>query len=328
MNTASTIASTAAALRSGEITSVELVHDMIATADKYDAAVGIFIDRYTDAALVAAETADARRDAGEPLGSLHGIPLGVKDIITTAEGATTAQSLVHDPSSTTGDAVVVERLRRAGAIVMGKLTTMEFAIGGPDRSKPFPVPRNSWSIDHWAGGSSSGSGSGVSLGAVLGALGTDTGGSIRIPASFCGVSGLMPTFGLVPKSGCVPLGYSLDHIGPMARSAQDCALMLEVIAGPDASDPSTRDASVPPYGASLTGDLTGIRIGVDRLARVGGESEDPAIAPALEAALEVMRERGARVVPVELPFYTEMSVLSVALDDDDGVIDGGDVVRV
>jgi len=304
---ARTLTEAAAAVATGETTSVALVQEAIAVADTYDAAVGIFIDRYADGALEAAEMADAARSAGEPVGPLAGVPLGIKDIITTADGPTTAQSVVHDPASFTGDAVVVQRLKAAGGIVMGKLTTMEFAIGAPDDTKPFPIPRNAWSLDHWAGGSSSGSGSSVALGAVYGALGTDTGGSIRIPAAFNGITGLMPTYGRVPKSGCVPLGFSLDHIGPMARSAADCALLFDVLAGPDASDPTTLDVPVDSCAAALTGDLSGVRIGVDRLARVAGDREDPALAGAWEAALAVLEARGAEIVEIELPFYAEMT---------------------
>src|SRR6201996_337066 len=230
-----TITDAAAALRSGQVSSVELVSEAIAVADAADETLGVFLNRFVDQSLAAAKEADAKQAAGEELGPLHGIPLGIKDIITTSEGVSTAQSLILDPAWSHGDAEVVTRLRDAGGIIAGKLTTMEFAIGMPDFSKPFPIPRNPWNPDHWTGGSSSGSGSSVAAGMVLGALGTDTGGSIRIPAAFCGITGLMPSFGRVPKSGCVPLGYSLDHIGPMARSARDCALMLSVLAGHDAS---------------------------------------------------------------------------------------------
>jgi aspartyl-tRNA(Asn)/glutamyl-tRNA(Gln) amidotransferase subunit A len=305
---ARTLAEAAAALRAGELTSVALVSEAIAIADLYDGPAGVFIERYVDQALAQAERADAAVAAGEPVGPLHGIPLGIKDIISTADGPTTCQSLVFDPASTGGDAVVVQRLKAAGGIVMGKLSTCEFAIGAPDETKPFPIPRTPWSLDHWAGGSSSGSGSSVALGAVYGALGTDTGGSIRIPSAYCGVSGLMPTFGRVPKSGCAPLGYSLDHIGPMARSAADCAVMFDVLAGPDASDPTTLDVPVDSYSAALTGDLTGVRIGVDLLARIGGEYADSAVLPAFEAAVQALAQRGAEIVEVELPFYAEMSV--------------------
>ena len=302
-----TLSDAAAALRAGETTSVDLVRDAIAVADLYDKPVGVFIDRYLDRAMTAAQLADDVLASGDPVGPLTGIPLGIKDIISTSDGPTTCQSLVHDPDSFTTDAVVVDRLKAAGGIVMGKLSTCEFAIGAPDATKPFPIPRNAGSLDHWAGGSSSGSGSSVALGAVYGALGTDTGGSIRLPSAYCGITGLMPTFGRVPKSGCAPLGYSLDHIGPMARSAADCALMFDVMAGPDASDLTTLDVPVPSYTEALTGDLTGVRVGVDSLDRVGGEYADPALLPAFEAALAELADRGAEIVEIELPLYAEMT---------------------
>jgi len=201
-----TITDAAAALRAGEVTSVELVQHAIDVSAAVDDKVGSFIRRFDEQALAAAAVADEALAAGVEVGPLHGIPLGIKDIIQTSEAPATAQSLILDPawSSAGQDAAVVDRLRGAGGIVLGKLTTMEFAIGVPDASKPFPIPRNPWNLDHWAGGSSSGSGSAVSTGAVLGALGTDTGGSIRIPAAFCGITGMKQTFGRVPKSGCVP----------------------------------------------------------------------------------------------------------------------------
>ncbi|WP_306317037.1 MULTISPECIES: amidase [unclassified Streptomyces] len=315
---ARTLTDVAEAIRTGATTSVQVVTDAIEVAERYDKAVGVYLARYDEQALEAARAADAALAAGEPVGPLHGVPLGIKDIITTREGETTAQSLVHDRTAMSGDAVVVERLRAAGGIVMGKLTTMEFAIGMPDPAKPFPIPRCSWDLERWAGGSSSGSGSSVSLGAVLGALGTDTGGSIRIPAAYCGITGLMPTYGLVPKSGTVPLGYTLDHIGPMARSARDCAALLDVLAGPHPSDPTLatppgadRTGSVTgsvtgSFTDALTGDLTGVRIGVDRLERVNPEY-DPALNRAFDAALDVLAGLGAQVVEIELPHYAEMT---------------------
>jgi len=298
-----TITDAAAALRAGETTSVELVQQAIDVADRTDGQVGAFITRFVDSSLAAARRADEALAAGAEVGPLHGIPLGIKDIITTNEAPSTAQSVVHDPAWSHGDAVVVSRLREAGGIVMGKTSTMEFACGLPDASKPFPVPRNPWNLDTWPGGSSSGTGSGVAAGMFLGGLGTDTGGSIRIPAAFCGITGLMPTFGRVPKSGCVPLGYTLDHIGPMARSARDCALMLQPMAGYDSSDVTALDVPVPDYLAALTGDVTGLRIGVDRLL---GDDDDPAISGALDAAIDVLASLGAEVVDVQLPYYTEV----------------------
>ncbi|MDF0528961.1 amidase [Tsukamurella sp. 8F] len=313
MSIATTLSDAAAALAAGTTTSTELVTAAIAVADAHDEQTGMFLSRFTDQALAAAAAADADRAAGREPGALAGIPIGIKDIITTSEAPSTAQSLVLDPAWSHGDAVVVQRLRDAGAIILGKLTTMEFAIGSPDATKPFPIPRNPWNLQHWTGGSSSGSGSAVAAGAVLGALGTDTGGSIRIPAAFCGITGLMPTFGRVPKSGCVPLGYSLDHIGPMARSARDCATMLTVLAGHHPSDHTAIDTPTSDYTTTLTGDLTGLRIGVDRLARYALEDEDPALPRLWDDAMDVLRARGARIVDIELPFYEEMTIADLVI---------------
>ncbi len=315
MTTYRTISDAAAALRAGETTSTELVTEAIAVADRCDAEVGSFIVRYRESSLAAAAAADEKLAAGQPVGPLHGIPLGIKDIISTAEGTSTAQSLVLDPQwgIDIGDAVVVSRLRAAGGIVMGKLSTMEFACGMPDFARPFPIPRNPWDLTRWAGGSSSGSGSSVSTGMVLGALGTDTAGSIRIPAAFCGVTGVMPTFGRVPKSGCVPLGYSLDHIGPLVRSARDGALMLGVLAGYDASDATVVDLAVPDYAAGLTGDLSGLRIGAARLEQFGGALEDPELPGAFDAAVQALGALGADVVPIDLPYYAEMMAANMVV---------------
>jgi aspartyl-tRNA(Asn)/glutamyl-tRNA(Gln) amidotransferase subunit A len=314
MSTYSTITDAAAALRAGQTTSVALATEAIAVADAHDEAVGTFIVRYNEQALAAAAQADAAFGAGIDRGPLQGIPVGIKDIITTAEGPSTAQSLVLDPQwgLDRGDAVVVSRLRSAGALIMGKLTTCEFAIGMPDFDRPFPIPRNPWNLDYWPGGSSSGSGSGVATGMVLGALGTDTGGSIRIPASYCGVSGLMPTFGRVPKSGCAPLGYSLDHIGPLTRTARDAALMLQVLAGPDPSDPGSVDGPVPDYLSGLSGDLRGLRIGVQRLEQFAA-AEDPALPGCFADAVAALTAAGADVVEIELPFYGELTTVCFLL---------------
>lgn len=299
-----TITDAAAALRAGETSSVELVEQAIAAADAADAELGTFITRYVEQSRAAAVEADKALAAGTAK-PLTGIPLGIKDIITTQEGPTTGQSVVQDLSWGDGDAVVVKRLRDAGGIVMGKLSTMEFACGLPDDTKPFPYPRNPWDTDRWPGGSSSGTGSGVATGMFLGGLGTDTGGSVRIPSAFCGITGLMPTFGRVPKSGCLPLGFTLDHIGPMAGSAADCALMLKELAGYDSSDVTAWDVPVPDYTKALTGDLSGVRIGVDRLTRFVGDEEDPALPVLFDAAVAEMQAKGATIVPLELPLYQE-----------------------
>ncbi|MTD54429.1 amidase [Amycolatopsis pithecellobii] len=302
-----TITEAAAALRTGETTSVALTEAAFATADAHDEKLGVYLSRFDESALAAAAKADAELADGTDRGPLHGIPLGVKDIIATEEGETTAQSLVLDRAwGAGGDAPVVARLRAAGAVITGKTTTMEYAIGTPDPEKPFPIPRNPWNTKHYPGGSSSGTGNGVAAGLFLGGLGTDTGGSIRYPATSCGITGLKQTFGRVPKAGCVPLGYSYDHIGPMARSAEDCAVMLAVLAGHDTSDATSVDRPVGDYTGALTGSLQGMRIGIDMLLDRSPMTV-PELAPALEAAVGELTAAGATVVDVRLPLYDELT---------------------
>lgn len=301
-----TITDAAAALRAGETSSVELTQAAIAVAEEHDAELGVYIARFDETALEAAAEADAELAAGVDRGPLHGIPLGVKDIIATDEGETTAQSLILDRSwGDMGDAPVVARLREAGAVITGKTTTMEYAIGLPDPAKPFPIPRNPWNPETYPGGSSSGTGAGVAAGMFLGGLGTDTGGSIRFPAVWCGITGMKQTFGRVPKYGCVPLGYSYDHIGPMARSVQDCATMLGVLAGYDPRDATCVDRPVDDYVSGLGDSLGGVRIGVAKLLDRSPFTV-PELEPTLDAALAELTAAGATVVEIELPLYDEL----------------------
>jgi Asp-tRNA(Asn)/Glu-tRNA(Gln) amidotransferase A subunit family amidase len=307
-----TISAAAAALRGGSLTAVRLLEKVTARAAKLDPLIGAYITRTDDAAKAAAARADEELAAGIDKGPLHGIPLGVKDIIATADAPSTAQSLILRPEfGQQGDAVVVARLRAAGAVITGKTTTMEYAIGTPDPSKGFPTPRNAFGLDSWPGGSSSGTGSGVAAGMFLGGLGTDTGGSVRMPASWCGISGMKQTFGRVPKSGCVPLGFSYDHIGPMTRSARDAAAMLAVMAGHDESDACSVGRPVDDYVGALTGDISGLRIGADT-SFLDLPGCDPDVASLTRAALEVFKEADAVVSEVSLPLYQELSTATLA----------------
>lgn len=264
---------------------------MATRSDLLDAELGVFISRYDDAAAAAAQLADRELAAGLDRGPLHGIPIGVKDIVACAEGPTTAQSRASDPQWWAGrDAPVIQRLRTAGAVIVGKTTTMEFAAGLPDPAAPFPVPRCPWDTDRWAGGSSSGSASGVSASMFLGAVGTDTAGSIRIPAAACGVTGFKPTFGLIPVGGIHPLAASLDSVGPIARSARDCAVMLDAMAG-------GRRFGDQRWTTDLTGTTCGVAWGVFEDNRVN----DPALLDVFQDALAVLRSLGAAVIDVVLP---------------------------
>lgn len=299
-----TIAEAARALRSGAQTSVALTTTCLARADRLDAQLGTFIARFDESALAAAKQADADFAAGLDRGLLQGIPLGVKDIIAAREGATTACSRVLDPDWGRGvDAPVVARLRAQGAVLLGKTTTLEFAMGPPDPEGPFPLHRNPWDLERWPGGSSSGTGTGVAAGLLLGGLGSDTGGSIRIPAALCGISGLKPTWGLVPKSAVVPLAHSLDTVGPMAHTARDCAVILQAIAGSSPDDATTSARPVPDYASALAGHAHGLRIGVEREhhSRVAGF--DTACSERFEAALGALERAGAELVDVRFDGY-------------------------
>ncbi|WP_227999052.1 amidase [Nocardia australiensis] len=304
-----TISEAVTPMDSGALTSVELTRMVLDRADRYDDGLGVFVTRFADSALRAAEHADDARRRGDRR-PLLGVPIGVKDILTTDDGPTTAQSAVLDRTWGRGDAAAVARLRDAGAIIVGKTTTMEYAFGSPDPDKPFPIPRNPWDPTRWPGGSSSGSASGCAAGMFLGAVGTDTGASIRMPSALSGTTGIKPTYGRVPKSGCVPLGYSLDCVGPMARSAHDCALLLAVMAGADTSDPTTDRRGISNYPDALDGDLTGRTIGVDMLQIFSGPT-DPALARLFADAVATLETAGATIVDVTLPHYREVTAAAV-----------------
>jgi aspartyl-tRNA(Asn)/glutamyl-tRNA(Gln) amidotransferase subunit A len=234
-----TVTEAAHAIAAKELSPVELMQAHLARIEKLDPTLNAFIRLDGDAALAAAKVAETEASAGRLRGPLHGIPVGIKDIIDVAGLPTTCHSKILDGNMATADAVCVSKLRAAGAIVVGKLSTHEFAIGGPSFDLPWPPARNPWNPDHHPGGSSSGSGSGVAAGLFPMALGTDTGGSVRNPASCCGIVGLKATYGLVSRRGVFPLSFTLDHIGPMTRTVEDNALMLDAIAGHDPLDPGS-----------------------------------------------------------------------------------------
>lgn len=296
-----TIEEAAARLRGRQVSSVELVTAAIARADALDGRLGSYLTRFDDAALTAAKQADADFAAGIDRGPLQGIPVAVKDNILSQEGPTTGQSVVRNPAwDRPGDASCVARLRQAGAVLTGKLALSEFAIGTPDLDAPFPRPRNPWDLGCWPGGSSSGTAVAVAAGLVCAGLGSDTAGSIRIPSAFCGLTGLKPTVGRVPVAGSIPLAISLDAIGPMARSAWDCAALLQVIAGQDAADPLSLATPVPDYVADLGRNLDGLRVGVLDQDLVGPGDDT---ARCYAGALDVLRELGGQLIPAALPEF-------------------------
>ncbi|MBV9169239.1 MAG: amidase [Chloroflexi bacterium] len=297
-----TISEAAGRLRDGSLSSVELTRALVARARAAQDTIAAFNCFTEEPALEAAERADSDLANGVDRGPLQGIPLGIKDIIATRDAPTTANSRVLDPAwGTRDDATVVRKLRDAGAVILGKLGLHEFAIGWPDPDLGFRIPKNPWDLTRTPGGSSSGTGAAIAAGLILGGLGTDTGGSIRGPAAYCAISGIKPTFGRVSKEGCVPLGYSLDNIGPMARTARDCALMLQVLAGHDPLDPCTVDEPVPDMLAPLNRSFEGLRIGVPRAYFFDVPELDDEIRQAVLTAIDAMAAAGARVVDVEIP---------------------------
>jgi aspartyl-tRNA(Asn)/glutamyl-tRNA(Gln) amidotransferase subunit A len=296
-----TIEEAQAALRAGDVTSSELTEAALARVAELDERVGAFLE-VNAAAHEQAARADAELAAGTDRGPLHGIPFGLKDILATRDQPTTANSLVLDPAWGAGtDSVVTERIRESGAVIMGKLVLSEFAIGAPDANKPFPIPRNPWDLNRSPAGSSSGTGIAVATGMVLGGIGTDTGGSVRGPAAANGHTGLKVTFGRVPKWGVTPLGYSLDSVGPMARSAWDCAAILNVIAGHDPRDADAADEPTDDYLAGIEHGVEGLRVGLPRPYFFDHHELDAGARDAVEAVADQLASLGAVVSEVELP---------------------------
>jgi aspartyl-tRNA(Asn)/glutamyl-tRNA(Gln) amidotransferase subunit A len=270
---------------------------MFQRADEIDPPLGSYITRFDEQALEAAAQADAELTAGTDRGVLHGIPIALKDNILAREGPTTAQSMSLDPDFGRGtDAEVTRRLRAAGAVIMGKTSLSEFATGSSDPQSPFPLALNPWNLSRSPGGSSSGSGNGVAAGLFLGALGTDTGGSVRLPAHFNGITGHRPTFGLVPVDGTVPLADTFDCVGPMARSARDCAALL-----------TTMTDGVLDYGGALDGSLEGVRVGVYRPYSEPLQFANEDVIAAFERAVVDMADAAAVLMDVKLPWLNELT---------------------
>lgn len=297
-----TIGEAAARLQRGELSPVELMRACLERIDKTERQLHSFITLLDKEAMGAAREAEAEMLRGEYRGPLHGIPIALKDLYDTAGVRTTSGSYVDLQRVPPVDATVTARLKNAGAILVGKLAMHEFALGGPDWTTPFEPARNPWNLAHITGGSSSGSGSAVAAGQVMGALGSCTGGSIRGPASLCGIVGLKPTYGRVSRTGVVTLSWSQDHAGPMTRTVEDSAHMLQAIAGYDPRDPTSSRAPVPDYTRSLKEDLRGVTVGLPRHYFF---DPDPGVSAevvvTVERAVAVLEDLGARVQDVTLP---------------------------
>lgn len=286
-------------LRRGECTASEVTRACLDRIAAEDAALGAFLSVDPDWALAQAEAVDRRRRAGEALGPLAGIPVAVKDNLCVQDRVTSCASRMLANFRPPYHAAVVERLLRAGAVIVGKTNLDEFAMGGSTETSAFHLTRNPWDPDRIPGGSSGGAAACVAAGMVPLSVGSDTGGSIRQPAALCGITGLKPTYGRVSRFGLVAFASSLDQIGPLARSAEDCALLLETLAGHDSRDSTSLDRPVPSYASQVEGSLKGLRIGwVPEHFTDGLDAE---VADAVRAALREYRDLGAELVEVSLP---------------------------
>lgn len=294
------IAELAPMLEGRTLSPVELCEALLRRIERYEPLLSAFITQTAERALNAARDAENAMARGEYRGSLHGIPFGLKDIYETAGIPTTAQSKVFRDYVPTTDATTTARLHDAGGVLFGKLTTHEFAHGGPSFDLPWPPARKPWGGDHVTGGSSSGSAAAVAGGFMPVALGSDTGGSIRGPAGLCGLVGLKPTYGLVSRHGIIANSYSYDHAGPLVRTVEDAAIVLQALAGFDPKDPASANIDIPDYRASINGEIRGLRIGIIRHFFEGDQAVASDVHAAMEDAIAVFQRLGATVEDVQL----------------------------
>src|SRR5262245_13097505 len=283
-------------LRARKLSPVEIVHALLERIDTLNGDLIAYLHISAEHALAAAQAAEIEIGSGSYRGPLHGIPVAYKDIYDVQGMPTTAASKVMAGYIASEDSTVAARLRQAGAICLGKLNTIEFASGSME---VFGNARNPWNTAMFPGGSSAGSGTALAAHMVPLATGRDTGGSIRNPASFCGIVGLKPTYGRISRAGIIPLSWSLDHAGPMARTVADTTLLLQAMAGPDRRDPSAAQQPVPDYTTALKGDLRGLRLGIP--SAYFFEAADPDVVTAVRQAIETMRQLGAAIYEVDLP---------------------------
>ncbi len=296
-----TIAEAARRIAARELSPVELVTDCLQRAERLNPTLHAFIRLTGDEAMAQARAAEARIMREGPRGPLDGIPVAHKDIYETAGVPTTGHSRVLEDYVPKRDAAVVRKWAEAGAISLGKLATHEFAWGGPSFDLPWPPARNPWDPERFTGGSSSGTGAAVAAGMILGGTGSDTGGSIRAPASLCGIAGIKPTYGLCSRVGVLPLAHSLDTTGPLAWTAEDCAILLQAMAGHDPEDPSSADRPAPDLLSGLNDGVKGLRIGMVRHFHEDDLAASDAMRKAVEHAAETLRGLGASVEEVRLP---------------------------
>lgn len=305
----------AAMLRAGELSPVELTRTYLDRISALNSKLGAYITVMGEQAMQQARQAESEFSEGIDRGALQGIPLGIKDIIYTNGVLTSGGSKVLADFAPNEDSTIVRRLNDAGAVLLGKLNLSEFAIGGTI-DHPFGTPRNPWNTERTAGGSSSGSGIAAAGGLCAGALGSDTGGSVRGPAGFCGIVGLRPTYGRVTRHGVLPMCWSMDTVGPMTRTVADCALMLNAIAGKDALDETSSDVPVSDYTSTINGGVRYLRIGLpDEMFDYEGLDAD--VRESALRAVSVLEEQGASAEEMSLPMCANSGAVFIGAADVD-----------
>ncbi len=300
-----TLAEIGSAIATRKVSSREATQACLDRSTKWQPRLNAFIAIETETALKAADVADAALAKGDGKGALHGVPLAHKDMYYDQGHVVTCGALIRKDYVATTTATALQRLKDAGTVRLGALQMAEFAYGPTGHNAHFGPVCNPWHLDHITGGSSSGSGSAVAARLTFAALGSDTGGSIRMPAHFCGVTGLKTTVGRVSRAGAMPLSQSLDTVGPLARTAVDCALLLQLIAGADPEDPTARVDELPNYIAATKVSLKGVRIGIP--ASFYGDDLDADVARILDETIATLKREGAEIVTVELPDQRQLS---------------------
>ena len=308
-----TLAEASEQVKSKALSPVEYTRALIARSEALQPQLFAFLTPTFERALEQAQAAEQEIAAGNYRGGMHGIPYAVKDIYDTAGTLTTGQSKTNIDRVPDKDCTAVAKLQEAGAVLTGKLTTHEFAHGGPSFDLPWPPARNPWNTAHFTGGSSSGSGAAVAAGLVPAALGTDTGGSIRSPAGLCGLAGMKPTYGRVSRAGVIPNSYTYDHCGPLTRTAHDSAIVLNAIAGYDPADPASVKAADEDFTVGIGDSIKGLRIAVIRHFWERDSKVHPELPAAMEAAIDVLKGLGAEIEEIELrelQYYQDVKVVT------------------
>ncbi|WP_342723786.1 amidase [Bradyrhizobium sp. B097] len=295
-----TISEASRLFEAGKLSPVELTQDCFSRISAADAQLNSFLLLTEERAMADARASERRWSSGQPKGRLDGIPIAHKDAFDTAGIRTTWNSRILQENVPAEDAVAVRNLAEAGTVLMGKLATYEFGLGGPSFDLPWPPPRNPWNLNYSPAGSSSGTAVAIAAGFILGGTGSDTSGSIRGPASVCGISGIKPTYGLIDGRGILPLSFTLDHAGPMAWTAEDCAFLLQAMVAHGSNEPGRMESAVADFTSGIDGGIKGLRIGVVRHFHEVDAPVSVATRTGIEEGLDVLRELGANITDVSL----------------------------